>query len=62
MKTIRYYLTFLGTIKVPDDVKDEDIPSFIIDLGKAVSLSGPTFTEWIKRHTNDFQDLLKPYL
>ena len=29
MKTIRYYLTFLGTIEVPDDVKDEDIPSFI---------------------------------
>lgn len=40
----------------------EDIPSFIIDLGKAVSLSGLTFTEWIKGHTNDFQDLLKPYL
>lgn len=48
MKTIRYYLTFLGTIEVPDDVKDEDIPSFIEEdcYSNGLDIKNANDVEW----------------
>lgn len=39
----------------------EEIPCFLIDLGRLVTASNTTYEEWIKEHQADFDELVKKY-
>ena len=40
----------------------EQIPAFLVELGKAVENSGMNYQEWIEGHEEDAKEIAKKYL
>ena len=40
----------------------EQIPAFLVELGKAVENSGMNYQEWIECHEEDAKEIAKKYL